>query len=197
MGAEEDMNIDNPKPDDLSKKPGLEQAEGLLYKTPSEALQAVHQDYLYWTGKLTDTSLQLSIAVIGANWAVFGSAERVLNNLWAELSIMAVLIALALNLLGAHLLGHLHKKQRDYAEEDPTRWKHEFSKFTKTLNPWPFTRWIERWAFCMRCVKTLLPIIGGILFLIAFFTTPKAAVGATRRDKDRFNECDYHAPYDR
>src|SRR5688572_8854663 len=33
-----------------------------LYQLPSDALQAVREDFLYWTGKLSETSLQLSYA---------------------------------------------------------------------------------------------------------------------------------------
>src|SRR5947209_1299855 len=53
---------------------------GALYQSPGEALKAVREDYLYWTEKLTDTSLQLSYAVIAANWAVFGSVDKLLSN---------------------------------------------------------------------------------------------------------------------
>lgn len=59
----------------------------VLYQNPNDALKAVREDYLYWTGKLTDTSWQLSYAIIAANWAVFGSVDKLLGNLWSKLSV--------------------------------------------------------------------------------------------------------------
>ena len=55
-----------------------------LYATPGDGLKAVRDDYLYWTGRLTDSSPQLSFAVIAANWAVFGSVQALLNSPWAK-----------------------------------------------------------------------------------------------------------------
>lgn len=61
-----------------------------LYTTSSDAPKAVRDDYHYWTGKLTDSSFQLSLAVIAANWPVFSSASGILCNWWAKLSIALV-----------------------------------------------------------------------------------------------------------
>jgi hypothetical protein len=64
----------------------------VLYQNPNDALKAVREDYLYWTGKLTDTSWQLSYAIIAANWAVFGSVDKLLGNLWSKLSVSLVIV---------------------------------------------------------------------------------------------------------
>jgi hypothetical protein len=72
-----------------------------LYKSAHEALKVVHDDYLYWTGKLTDTSLQLGYAIIAANWAVFGSVDKILKNPWSKLSVALVIIGLDLSVAGA------------------------------------------------------------------------------------------------
>lgn len=46
-----------------------------------EGLADVRTDFFYWTGKLTDSSFQLSLALIGANWAAFGSFAKIVNNI--------------------------------------------------------------------------------------------------------------------
>ena len=91
---------------------------GHLYETPSDALKAVHEDYHYWTGKLTESSFELSVAVIGANWAVFGSLAGILDNLCAQASISTVIVGLGINLVGAKWLGEMHRERIAYAESD-------------------------------------------------------------------------------
>jgi hypothetical protein len=78
--------------------PQLQLATG-LYKTPRDALKTIRDDFSYWTGKVTETSFALSLAVIAANWAVFGSVNKLLNNIWAELSIAVVILSLGISLI--------------------------------------------------------------------------------------------------
>jgi hypothetical protein len=144
-----------------------------LYSTPEAALTSVRDDYLYWTGKLTESSFALSLAVIGANWAVFGSVDRVLNNIWAELSIATVILSLVISLIGNGWLGRLLHQRIEYAEQDPTRWRKEFNEIASTSKYWPSTKRIDDWARFFRVAKIVLPIIGGGFFVIALFVTPK------------------------
>jgi hypothetical protein len=51
-----------------------------LYATPAERLKAIVAGFDYWSGKLTDTSVQMSCAVFAANWVVFGSLSGILKN---------------------------------------------------------------------------------------------------------------------
>jgi len=139
----------------------------VLYQNPNDALKAVREDYLYWTGKLTDTSWQLSYAIIAANWAVFGSVDKLLGNLWSKLSVSLVIVELGLMLLGAKRMGELHKARIEYAESDLSRWRSEFNKFAGKTHPYPYTKKIEIFAQMMRETKTWLPLIAGALFLIA------------------------------
>ena len=138
-----------------------------MYESPSEALKVVREDYLYWTGKLTDTSLQLSYAVIAANWAVFGSVDKLLSNFWSQLSMALVIFALLLSVFGAKWMGELHIKQVDHAESDLSRWEAEFRVNAGKRDPWPFTKGIENLGRVMREVKVWLPLLAGIAFLIA------------------------------
>ncbi len=138
-----------------------------LYQSSNEALKAVRDDYLYWTGRLTDTSIQLSYGVIAANWAVFGSAHEVLTSTWSKLSVGLVIVGLGLSLAGAKWAGELHKARIAYAEADGSRWKAQFEESSAKPDPWPFTQGIESLGRAMREAKTWLPLIAGVLFLIA------------------------------
>jgi hypothetical protein len=75
-----------------------------LYAASEEALQKVSGEFEYWTGKLTETSLQMCYALIGANWVVFGSVNGILHSGWAKWSLVMVLLALASNVVGAWIL---------------------------------------------------------------------------------------------
>jgi len=143
---------------------------GGLYATPNEALKAVREDFLYWTGRLTETSLQLSYALIAANWAVFGSVEKLLNNLWAKLSIILVVIGLGLSVAGAKWMSELHRERIDYAETNESRWCREYERSRGERLPWPFTRKIEVGAQFLRGAKTWLPLAAGVSFFIALLS---------------------------
>ena len=65
-----------------------------------------------------ETSFALSLAVIGANWAVFGSVSKLLSNIWAELSIATVILSLGISLIGYWYLGGQLRVRIAYAEQD-------------------------------------------------------------------------------
>jgi hypothetical protein len=141
-----------------------------LYRTPNEAMQAIREDYLYWTGWLTDTSLQLSYAVIAANWAVFGSVDELLTSFWSKLSVGLVIVSLGLNVAGAKWMGELHRARIDYAETDTVRWQNEFEETAGKRDPWPFTRKIEKLGRGLREAKPWLPILASLSFLMALLS---------------------------
>ena len=138
------------------------------YESSAEGYKKVRDEYEYWTGRLTDTSMQLSYAVIAANWAVFGSANLVLHNRYSKWSIALALSALGVNLFGSWLLGELHRARAVGAETRSSEWNLEWERYKDQTNPlWPFTRSIIALASIMRPIKVWFPIIGGGLFLIA------------------------------
>ncbi len=65
-----------------------------LDSTPAAALQKVCSEYEYWSGKLTDISLQMCYALIGANWVILGTLNwnpeqrvgKVVHGAWHLLS---------------------------------------------------------------------------------------------------------------
>jgi hypothetical protein len=140
---------------------------GALYTSSSDGLKAVRDDYLYWTGRLTDTSFQLSLALIAANWAVFGSVKDLLKAPWARASILLVILSLTLNLLGAKRMGELHRRRIDYAAADSERWEKECAAALGRRDPWPITKDIELTGQVLRELRTWLPFAAGIAFAIA------------------------------
>jgi hypothetical protein len=110
----------------------------------------------------------------GANWAVFGSFDKIRNNICAELSIAAVLLTLVTSLIGHWYLGGQLRKRIAYAEEDLARWQKEFNENAGKPTPWPSTKRIDNCAKVFRFAKMSLPIVGGVLFVIGFFTQPNA-----------------------
>jgi hypothetical protein len=138
-----------------------------LFASADEGTKAVREDFLYWTGKLTESSLQMSFAVIAANWAVFGSVQQVMNNFWAKASLSVVVTSVALSLVGAKHMGELHRRRAEYAVEDSERWEKEYAATLDGSEPWPFTNWIQLIGRVLRELKTWLPLVGGALFIIA------------------------------
>jgi hypothetical protein len=137
-----------------------------LYAGPSEALEAVIADFQYWTGRLTETSAQMSYAVIGANWIVFGSVNAILGSIWSKLSLLAVLLGLATGVVGTWLLCEAHRRRGVYGDSDPARWATEFHKFANKRSPWPFTAFIEWTASWTRNLKAAFALLGGVFLVI-------------------------------
>jgi len=152
--------------------PELQLATG-LYESPRDALKSIRDDFSYWTGKVTETSFALSLAVIGANWAVFGSVDKLLNNIWAELSIATIILSLGVSLIGYWYLGGQLWARIAYAEQDAARWRDEFTRNVGKATPWPSTKWIDRLAARFRFLRTFLPVVGGALFLLLFSLSPR------------------------
>jgi hypothetical protein len=136
------------------------------YPDPGAAQKDVQDDYEYWTGKLTDLSFQLSLAIIGANWAAFEKLDRILQNPWAKSSLSCVILGIAINLLGTKRLGELLRKRLKYAEADPGRWKREYVEAYGKAGHWPFTATTDGLARFLREIKTWFPLVAGLLFLI-------------------------------
>jgi hypothetical protein len=139
-----------------------------LYASPQEGLKKVSSEYEYWSGKLTETSLQPCYAVIGANWVVFGSVNGVLNNAWAKWSLLMVMIALGSNVVAALMLSESLRKQMDYGESHRDKWAQEFKDAIGKEVAWPFTDRIQNTGRVLRWIKGPFSIGGAILLLIGF-----------------------------
>lgn len=161
------MTPDAPKDPSIA---GFGSRKGGLFGDSTDALKAVRDDFLYWTGRLTDTTFQLSVAVIGANWAIFHSLREVRANCWATTSLILVILSLAVAVLGAKRMGELHAKQIKYAGADVPRWERECTEALGKDTPWPFTKEIQTFGRVVRELKMWLTLLAGAAFFVALLT---------------------------
>src|SRR5207247_6737303 len=75
----------------------VELSKKWVHETPQKALEEVGNQFNHWSGKLTENSLQMCYALIGANWVVYGSVGQILQSQWAKLSLLMVILTLAIN----------------------------------------------------------------------------------------------------
>lgn len=137
-----------------------------IYTSPSEALKKVCAEYEYWSGKLTETSLQMCYALIAGNWVIFGSVNGILKNEWAKWSLLLVILALASNAAGAFFLSELLKRRVAYGQTDSGRWELEYDASSNVSCSWPFTSTIDGIGRWMRIIKFGFTLAaGGCLFI--------------------------------
>jgi hypothetical protein len=140
-----------------------------VYSTPAEATKAIQERYNYWTGKLNDVSLQLSFAVIAANWAVFKTSDGVIRNCWSKTSIGIAIVGIAANLLATWWMGEALGDRVADAESDLPRWQLEYQANTGKRTVWPFTKQIIVSAKLARHIRIWIPIAAGFALLIGLF----------------------------
>lgn len=141
-----------------------------LYASPDEALKKVSIEYEYWTGKLTETSLQMCYALIGANWVIFNSVNGILRNGWSKWSLVMVLLALGSNVVGAWILSEFLRNRIGYGEGSPVAWASEFASTRGQNVAWPFTGQIQNTGKYMRWIKAGFTIVSGLLLIIGAMT---------------------------
>lgn len=139
------------------------------YETPQEALKSVASWFGSWTQALSERSVELSYALVAANWAVFGSKDKLLASSCAKLSLGLVVVFLGVNLILTRIMAEVLRRRFSYAEADPTRWVEEFERTKGTPDPWPSTTAIDGVARLLREARTWLPLGAGIAFLFAVF----------------------------
>jgi hypothetical protein len=137
------------------------------YVSAFKALESLEGGYAYWSSKITETSVQLSFALIAANWAVHGS-DALKTELLPRISVACAFLGLMTTLITANCLTKLIDKRQDYAEEDPSRWEAEWQNSQTQKDPWPYTRAIERVGEISRCLRFWFPILGAIFLGFSF-----------------------------
>ena len=140
-------------------------SSGGVHETPQKALAKVGSEFEYWSGKLTDTSLQMCYALIGANWVVFGSVGHILENNYSKLSLLSVLVTLGSNVIGSWFLSESLKSRFEWAESHPEDWEKQFELAAGKRDPFPFTNQHEWVGLIVRQVKGLFPLVGGMLLI--------------------------------
>ncbi|GAB6194926.1 hypothetical protein [Lysobacter xanthus] len=153
------------------------------YGSGRDALIAVEEGYNYWSGRLTESSFHLSVAVIAANWACFENAQGIRQNSWAVFSIALVFLSLFISLVGAKRMSEAHFERYIECENDPSRWDAEHTQFSNARHPWPFTVEIELTGWFLRVAKTWLPVASAVALLVAVLSrAPTDAVKPSNYD---------------
>lgn len=109
----------------------------------------------------------MSIALIAANWAVFGTLDRILDNLWSKGSIFLLVLNLVLNWVGAKLMSQKLCSQWEKAERSPEEWSRAWEEAERNHSPWPFTSDIQALGRRLRACKLWLPLLAGLCFIVA------------------------------
>ena len=123
----------------------------------------VSTEYEYWSGKLTETSLQMCYALIAANWVVFGSMNGISGNIWARLSLLMVLLAPRAQ-YRRRMASQCELRERiNYGEANNVRWVEEFRKYVGADSPWPFNQTIDGIGRWMRGIKAGFTLASGVL----------------------------------
>jgi hypothetical protein len=143
------------------------------YENSAAALKAVESEYQYWSGKLTESSFQLCVAIIAANWAVYQDVDRLRANPYAIWSICLVVATLAISLLVSKRMSEAHREQCEYAEKESKKWEQEYEAAPNAPGAWPFTDEIENIGWVARGLKTFLPLIAGALFVMGVLSHGK------------------------
>ena len=141
-------------------------AEAGVHESPRKALEKVGFYFEGWTTKLTETSVQMCYALIGANWVVFGSVGNILRSNYAKASLLFVMLTLGINVVGAWFMSESLRRRFEWAEGHDNEWTAEFNKAKGKRVAFPFTRAQERLPFWLRQVKASLPLSSAILLII-------------------------------
>jgi hypothetical protein len=140
----------------------------LGYENSKKALESLRDWYTTWNGRLADRSVEVSYALIGANWAVFGSRDQLLDEPMAKISLVLVVTFLGLNLALTRIGTQMLQRRYYYAESNSSRWDEEYQEALGTRTPWPSTRAIDGVGQLLREIRTWMPLAAGVFFLIAF-----------------------------
>jgi len=133
--------------------------------TAADGFKALRTDYHYWTERLTSVSFQIWLALVAANWAVFGSVDHIINNVSSKFSIFVVTTGVAADVVCAWRMGELHRREIDKANADLSTWERRWKDgWNNPKERWPFTRNIERTGAGFRVAKVFLMALAWALF---------------------------------
>lgn len=143
-------------------------------ETPSRRLQspgAAHDElttgFNELSAALTTYSVYAVYAVIGANWAIHGTAQTLLSNQWAKWSMVIAIGYVAVHLTCVGCMTLLYRRRCDYADHDKKRWAREYANNAARGSPWPYTHLIQRLGGTMRAFHVLGPLASGALLIVS------------------------------
>ena len=140
------------------------------FETPAKGLLELERAHEYWSERVTEFSFHASIGLIAGNWALHSDAGALLKNQWALLSIALAIGALLTSLLGAWMVAGECRKQYYKAVADRVAWTKRWEASERIDSEWPFTASLAKLGVFFRFLRTWLPIIGGIAFVVGAWT---------------------------
>lgn len=142
-----------------------ESADELVYATPADGMRKLADCYDYWTEKVGNLSFQISIALIGANWAVF--SNNVSDNILSIISIFLALGVLVASMVYAGKLANLHHQAFYSAQRDRRKWKDAWERSESFDSQWPFNETIVQAGRTFQNLRIWLSISSGISLVAA------------------------------
>lgn len=140
--------------------------EGRIYPSPNAGLRELASCYNHWTGKITESSFQVCVALMAANWAVHQSRDNLLDSFFPKLSVLTVMLAIAANLVASFVMASLHKSRFDAAQANPVDWRKGWASAESTPSKWPFDDEIVLWGRIFLHMRFWLPLLGGVFFVL-------------------------------
>ena len=141
-----------------------------VYDSAEDALKELFESFNYWSSQVTATSVQMCYALIGANWVIFTSVGKILQNAWAIASLTTVMLALALNMVSSLGFAEWMRRRFDRADKNRSAWEVEYEREKNKHSVWPYSESVERASIVFRYAKVLLPLASGLLLIIGAFT---------------------------
>jgi hypothetical protein len=137
------------------------------FQQATDATKELHDHFNAWTTGLSGYALQVTFALIGANWALHGS--QIFGDRWATLSITVAILYLAIRLAlyGAMVLVTWYRHR--YADADKKRWSREFRENADKESPWPYSRWNDIIGATLHWLHVILPFACGVLLLVSIW----------------------------
>jgi hypothetical protein len=137
-----------------------------VHESPRKALEKVSFYFEGRTKKLTETSVQMCYALIGANWVVFGSVGKILQSNYAKASLLFVMLTLGINVIGAWFMSESLRRRFEWAEGHDSEWNAEFNAAKGKRVAFPFSEMQESLPFWLRQVKGSFALISAVLLII-------------------------------
>jgi hypothetical protein len=139
------------------------------FNSPGDGAKELQEGFNAWCSILTKHSIEATLAIIAANWAVYGNTEVILDNIWSKWSLIVAVTFLGLNLVGTGWMTFLYNKHRRYADENKIRWKNLYEEADNKTTPWPYTHLIQAVGSISRFLKVIMPFMATTFFIVSLF----------------------------
>ena len=122
-----------------------------------------------WSGSVASYGRYAAYAVIAAAWAVHGTKDGLLANLWALRSMIVAVSYLGIQVFLTWWMALLYRQRCEYANENSERWEQEFRSEENINSPWPYTGFIEKLGELIRLLHVVAPLLAGTLLIVSMF----------------------------